>query len=161
MVAAATSQFDQVVPHHGERCGPEQLRHGGRHGSGHGLEQQGDAEMLDGHGSADRGRRERLWEAACVHVHIHRCMRRKASIMVDEAVWIDARTYVYIYIYTHTRDHVVKLRPRPKAGQRPMASAARHARGQQWQAMLKGKGGQGRGQGVDQCVNTDVSRVDL
>ena len=26
----------------------------------------------------------------------------KASIVVDEAVWVDARTYVNIYIYIHT-----------------------------------------------------------
>ena len=64
-------------------------------------------------------------------------------------------------MYIYTRVHVVRLRPRPKAGQRPMASAARYARGQHWQAMLKGKGGPGRGKGVDQGINTDVSRCDL
>ena len=58
-----------------------------------------------------------------------------------------ARTYVYIYIYVyiHTCVHVVRLRPRPKAGERPMATDARHARGQNWQAIKKAKGGKGGG----------------
>ena len=53
-----------------------------------------------------------------------------------------------IYIYIYTCVHVVRLRPRPKPGQRPMATDARHARGQNWQAMKKAKGGKGGGQGV-------------
>ena len=52
-----------------------------------------------------------------------------------------------MYIYTCV--HVVRLRPRPKPGQRPMATDARHARGQNWQAMKKAKGGKGGGQGID------------
>ena len=56
---------------------------------------------------------------------------------------------MYIYIYIYTCVHVVRLRPRPKAGQRLMATDARHARGQNWQAMKKAKGGdKGGGQGV-------------
>ena len=35
-----------------------------------------------------------------------------------------------------------------------MATDARHARGQNWQAMKKAKGGKGGGQGVDQGTNT-------
>ena len=55
-----------------------------------------------------------------------------------------------IYIYIYTCVHVVRLRPRPKAGQRPMATDARHARGQNWQAMKKAKGGKGGGKDVDE-----------
>ena len=60
---------------------------------------------------------------------------------------------MYIYIYIYTCVHVVRLRPRPKEGQRPMATEARHARGQNWQAMKRAKGGdKGGGQGVDKSL---------
>ena len=49
----------------------------------------------------------------------------------------------------HTCVHVVRLRPRPKPGERPMATDARHARGHNLQAMKKAKGGEGGGKDVD------------
>ena len=70
-----------------------------------------------------------------------------------------ALMYIYIYIYIHACSRC-QASPAPEGRAEAYGFSGAPREGHNWQAMLKGKGGQGMGTRVDQSVMIEGTRYE-